>query len=132
MHKITEIKGIGPALAKACVSQGYESVEKIAAADVADIETVRGVSEKKAGQLIDSAKSLLNGASTLAAATATDTKSNLDGNKRSAGAEKKNKTKNTKKKKKIDKNNDKKSKKKSVNKKDKKKSKKKKKKKNSK
>ena len=63
MPEIVEIKGVGPVLAKACAGKGYSSVEKIAAAIVADLAAVPGVSEIRAEQLIGAAKSLLNGAS---------------------------------------------------------------------
>ena len=63
MPEIVEIKGVGPVLAKACAENGYVSVEKIAAAMVAEFVAVPGVSEARARQLIDAAKVLLNGAS---------------------------------------------------------------------
>ena len=61
MPEIVDIKGVGPVLAKACIEQGYGSVEKIAAAMVVELVAVPGVSEIRASQLIDAAKSLLNG-----------------------------------------------------------------------
>ena len=63
MPEIVAIKGVGPVLAKACIEQGYGSVEKIAAAMVVELVAVPGVSEIRANQLIDAAKSLLNGGS---------------------------------------------------------------------
>lgn len=65
MPEIVEIKGVGPVLAKACIGNGYGSVEKIAAATVVDLVVVPGVSETKAEQLIGAAKSLLNCASSM-------------------------------------------------------------------
>jgi len=61
--EIVEIKGVGPVLAKACASEGYGSVEKIAGAMVVELVAVPGVSDVRAKQLIDSANSLLNGGS---------------------------------------------------------------------
>ena len=65
--EIVEIKGVGPVLAKACVGEGYGSVEKIAGAMVVELVAVPGVSDVRAQQLIDSAKSLLNGGSSATA-----------------------------------------------------------------
>ena len=97
MSEIVEIKGVGPVLAKACAGKGYGSVEKIAAAVVVELAVVPGVSEVRAKQLIDAAKTLLNGGSmegavVVAGTTAVPTeqrakkaksKKNKDGNKKS-------------------------------------------------
>ena len=73
MSEIVEIKGVGPVLAKACAGKGYGSVEKIAAAMVVELVAVPGVSEVRAKQLIDAAKTLLNGGSMETAVVAADT-----------------------------------------------------------
>ena len=73
MHEIVEIKGVGPVLAKACAGKGYGSVEKIATAMVVELVAVPGVSEVRAKQLIDAAKTLLNGGSMESAVVAAGT-----------------------------------------------------------
>lgn len=97
MSEIVEIKGVGPVLAKACAVKGYGSVEKIATAMVVELVAVPGVSEVRAKQLIDAAKTLLNGGSmegavVMAGTTAVSTeqsvkktksKKNKDGSKKS-------------------------------------------------
>ena len=115
MPEIVDIKGVGPVLAKACVERGYCSVEKIAGAMVVELVVVPGVSEVRAKQLIDAAKSLLNGASPVsasgpsvkseekpakAAASKKDKKKKKDKNKKKSSKKKKSKKKNNKKSKK--------------------------------
>ncbi|MBC8242604.1 MAG: helix-hairpin-helix domain-containing protein [Alphaproteobacteria bacterium] len=59
MGALTEIKGIGPVLAKACADKGYRTVKKVAAAVAADLATVPGISEARAKILIAAAQTLL-------------------------------------------------------------------------
>ncbi len=59
MPSLTEIEGIGPSLAAACVKNNYRTIAKIAAAKPGELSTVPGISEKSAGQIIVSAKSLM-------------------------------------------------------------------------
>ena len=60
MPELIEIKGIGPALAKACTDNGYGSVETIAAAVLNDLIAVPGINEAKAKLVIAAAQDLLN------------------------------------------------------------------------
>lgn len=60
MPELVEIKGIGPALAKACAANGYGSVETIAAAVLNDLVAVPGINEAKAKLVIAAAQDLLN------------------------------------------------------------------------
>jgi len=59
MSALTDIKGIGPVLAKACADKGYRTIKKIATAVVAELATVPGISEARAKVLVAAAKSLL-------------------------------------------------------------------------
>ena len=59
MPSLTEIEGIGPSLAAACVKNNFRTIAKIAAAKPSELSTVPGISEKGASQIIVSAKSLL-------------------------------------------------------------------------
>ena len=61
MPEIVEIKGVGPVLAKACMERGFESVQMIATATVAELATISGVGEARAQTLIDAAQTLLDG-----------------------------------------------------------------------
>lgn len=110
MPEITEIKGVGPVLAKACVGNGYGSVEEIAAAMVGELVAVPGVSEIRAKQLIGAAQTLLNGGSPASAVPSADAKpeaeaflAKMNGSKKKnkpKKKDKKNKKKNKKKSKK--------------------------------
>ena len=60
MPELTEIKGVGPVLAKACADNGYTDVEQIAAAMLHDLVAVPGISEAKAKLVIAAAQDLLN------------------------------------------------------------------------
>jgi hypothetical protein len=62
MPELTEIKGVGPVLAKACANNGYGSVKKIAAATLHDLVAVRGINETKAKLVIAAAQALLDSA----------------------------------------------------------------------
>ncbi len=85
MGALTEIKGIGPVLAKACTDKGYRSVKKIAAAVVAELVVVPGISEARAKTLIAAAKSLHEGSPKAKAAVAGDAaKINSGGKKKPA------------------------------------------------
>jgi len=64
MSALTEIKGIGPALAAAFAANGFKTVDKIALASPQEFAVVPGISVARAGILIAAAK-------TLASATAT-------------------------------------------------------------
>ncbi len=59
MPSLTEIEGIGPTLAAACVKNNFRTIAKIAATKPIELSTVPGISVKSASQIIDSAKSLL-------------------------------------------------------------------------
>ncbi len=59
MPSLTEIEGVGPSLAAACVKSNYRTIAKIAAAKPSELSKVPGISEKSAAQIIGSAKSLL-------------------------------------------------------------------------
>jgi hypothetical protein len=59
MASLTEIEGIGPSLAAACVKNNFRSIAKIAAAKPNELSAVPGISEKGADTIIASAKSLL-------------------------------------------------------------------------
>lgn len=59
MPSLTEIDGVGPSLAAACVKNNYRTIAKIAAAKPSELSKVPGISEKRAAQIISSAKSLL-------------------------------------------------------------------------
>lgn len=59
MPSLTEIDGVGPSLAAACVKNNYRTIAKIAAAKPGELSTVPGISQKGAAQIISSAKSLL-------------------------------------------------------------------------
>lgn len=103
MPEIVDIKGVGPVLAKACIERGYGSIEKIAGAGILELVAVPGVSETRAKQLIDAAKLLLNGASPVNAATASEAKSELGASPVKMAGPKKKKNKNKKKSKKDNK-----------------------------
>ena len=82
MSALTDIKGIGPVLAKACADKGYRSIKKIATAVVADLATVPGISEARAKMLVAAAKSLLaNGPAAKASVAAKVTKADSGGKK---------------------------------------------------
>lgn len=69
MPELTEIKGVGPVLAKACVDKGFDNVERIAAAVLHDLVAVPGISEARARLVITAAQNLLqNGAAASAEA----------------------------------------------------------------
>jgi Holliday junction resolvasome RuvABC DNA-binding subunit len=59
MPSLTEIEGIGPSLAAACVKNNFRTIAKIAAAKPIELSIVPGISAKSASQIIASAKSLL-------------------------------------------------------------------------
>lgn len=59
MPSLTEIDGVGPSLAAAFVKSNYRTIAKIAAANPSELSKVPGISEKRAAQIISSAKSLL-------------------------------------------------------------------------
>ncbi|MGI9418035.1 MAG: helix-hairpin-helix domain-containing protein [Geminicoccaceae bacterium] len=59
MPELTEIKGVGPVLAKACAENGYDNVQQIAAAMLHDLVAVPGISEAKAKLVITAAQDLL-------------------------------------------------------------------------
>tara|TARA_R110000787_G_scaffold181008_3_gene293131 strand:- start:66342 stop:66776 length:435 start_codon:yes stop_codon:yes gene_type:complete len=59
MPSLTEIEGIGPSLAAVCVKNNYRTIAKIAAAKPDELSALPGISEKRAAQIIGSAKSLL-------------------------------------------------------------------------
>jgi hypothetical protein len=63
MPELTEIKGVGPILAKACADNGYGSIDKIATALQNDLVAVPGISEAKAKLLITAAQAMLSEAS---------------------------------------------------------------------
>lgn len=63
MRQIVELAGVGQVLAAACADKGFRSVEDIAAAKVADLVAVPGVSTIRANQLIQAAQGLLRDAS---------------------------------------------------------------------
>ncbi len=58
MPSLTDIEGVGPSLAAACVKNNYRTIAKIAAAKPSDLSVVPGISEKRAGLIIASARSL--------------------------------------------------------------------------
>ncbi len=60
MPSLTDIEGVGPSLAAACVKNRYRSIAKIATAKPSALSTVPGISEKSARKIITSAKSILN------------------------------------------------------------------------
>lgn len=69
MPELTEIKGVGPVLAKACVDKGFDNVERIAVAVLNDLVAVPGISEARARLVITAAQNLLqNGAAASAEA----------------------------------------------------------------
>lgn len=59
MPSLTDIEGIGPSTAAACVKNNYRSIAKIATAKPVELSIVPGISEKGAKLIIASAKSLL-------------------------------------------------------------------------
>ncbi len=63
MRQIVEISGVGQVLAASCAEKGFRTVEDIAAAKVADLVAVPGVSIIRANQLIQAAQTLLRNAS---------------------------------------------------------------------
>ncbi|UCF76138.1 MAG: helix-hairpin-helix domain-containing protein [Betaproteobacteria bacterium] len=63
MPELVDIKGVGPALAKAFAGLGYGTVEGIAAADPAGLAQAPGVGESRATALISAAQALLHAAS---------------------------------------------------------------------
>ena len=79
MAEITEVKGVGPVLAKACIEQGYGTVEKIAEARIVEFVIVPGVSETRAKLLIEAANALLNSAVRTGAASAAEAPAESDG-----------------------------------------------------
>jgi len=58
MSALTEIKGIGPALAAACAANGFKTVDQIALASPQEFAVVPGISVARAGILIAAAKTL--------------------------------------------------------------------------
>ncbi len=62
MRELTEIKGVGPVLAKACVDNGFDNVERVAAAMLHDLIAVPGINEAKARLVIAAAQDLLKDA----------------------------------------------------------------------
>ena len=109
MPELIEIKGIGPALAKACAAKGYGSVETVAAAVLNDLVAVPGISEAKAKLVIEAARDLLNQtlnqtppsnseASSLDVAPEAGEGEKLEASKKKDKKEKKKKTKKNKKK----------------------------------
>ena len=122
MAEITKIKGVGPVLAKACIEQGYGTVEKVAEAKIVEFVAVPGVSEIRAKLLIEAAIELLNSATTANATVAAEARSEPDDEPaKKAGAKKKKSKKKDKSKGKSSKKKDEKSKKDSKKKNDKKK-----------
>ena len=117
MPELVEIKGIGPAMAKACAENGYASVEQIAAAMVSEFVAVPGVNEARARQLIDAAKLVLNGAAAPTDVAAADAEAQNPLEKKSKNKNKKKDKKQNKKKGKKSKNKKKKKSKKNKNKK---------------
>jgi hypothetical protein len=94
MPELTEIKGVGPVLAKACTDNGYGSVDKIATAMQNDLVAVPGISEAKAKLLISAAQALLNEATaSLSGAAAPDVASTELEEKKSKKKKKKDKKK---------------------------------------
>ncbi len=59
MRGLTEIDGIGPSLAAACVKNHFGTIARIAAATPRELSVVPGISEKGANTIIVSAKTLL-------------------------------------------------------------------------
>lgn len=59
MPSLTEIEGIGPSLAAACVKSNFRTIAKVAAAKPSELSKVPGISEKGARQIIVSAKALV-------------------------------------------------------------------------
>jgi len=59
MSALTEIKGIGPALAAACAAKGFKAIDKVASASPEEFAAVPGVSVARAEVFIATAKSLL-------------------------------------------------------------------------
>ncbi len=94
MSAITDIKGVGPVLAKTCADRGFGSIKKISTAKAADLAAVPGIGEAKAQLMIADALALL------AAVPATDGKAAVEAKK-----QKKKKGKKSKKAKKSKKKN---------------------------
>ena len=59
MIAITDVKGIGPALAAACAKKRITTVQKIAGATPQALAEVPGISEAQATNIIQAAKALL-------------------------------------------------------------------------
>ena len=59
MPNLTEIDGVGPALAAAFVKNNYLTIAKIAISEPVELSTVPGISNKGATLIIASAKTLL-------------------------------------------------------------------------
>ena len=85
MATITELKGVGPVLAKACVDKGYRSVKDIATAVAAELETVPGIGHARAGMLIAAAKQVMASSAEPAMPKAADGKKKKAGRKPAFG-----------------------------------------------
>lgn len=51
--RLTEVPGVGPSLAKAIKEAGFETVEQIKSASVKELAKIKGISKKKAENIID-------------------------------------------------------------------------------
>jgi len=59
MASISEVKGIGPATAKALAAKGFKTAEKLAKAGTADVIVVSGIGDARANALIAAAQALI-------------------------------------------------------------------------
>jgi DNA repair protein RadA len=60
LHKLEDISGVGPAIAKKLRSAGYHSVESVAVASSREMAETSGISEEKARELSKRAREILN------------------------------------------------------------------------
>ena len=68
MADLVDISGIGPAAKALLIEHGFTSVEKVAAATVAELGVVPGFGDARSQSVIDAANALLGGGKTTATA----------------------------------------------------------------
>lgn len=59
-ESLSELKGVGPKLAEKLEEAGYDTISSVAAASSEELTAIKGVSEKKAEELIELAKAYLS------------------------------------------------------------------------
>ena len=56
--QITSIDGVGPKIANVLISAGYDTIQTVTNADLADLANLEGIGEKTAQRIYRSAQSL--------------------------------------------------------------------------